>query len=96
MNITNKIKLILEVAGGLQKTKFCFTHENTDYVLDITGATHELYLVEEYKAIKRRSDKLANYNKIKAEKVLWVNEDGDKLGYGEEGRLKSLELANFK
>ena len=55
-----------------------------------------MYLAEEYRAIKRRSDKLANYNKIKAEKVLWVNEDGDNLGYGEEGRLKSLELANFK
>jgi|14_taG_2_1085336.scaffolds.fasta_scaffold32756_3 hypothetical protein len=96
MNIASKIKQILEAAKVLDKNIFRFTHEDVEYILDITKESNELYLADEYKVTKRRSIKLANYNKAKSDKVLWIDEDGNPLGYGEEGKLKSIELANSK
>jgi len=96
MNITEKITQILKITKELKKTAFCFVHEEVSYVLDVAGDNIELYLADEYKVTKRRSEKLANYNKIKSEKILWVDGDGNNLGYGEKGKLKSIELASMK
>lgn len=91
MNISDKVKCILEASKNVKSKTFSFYHENKGFVLDLSESKAKLYNKDEYNEVKRKSQKLAKYKKAKADKVLWIDSDGNELGYGEEGRLKSIE-----
>ena len=92
MTIGERVKLILEAAKHINFKVFLFSYDNKDYVLDISDNDVRMYNAGEYKDVERKEKKLRKYNKIKNEKILWVDADGNKLGYGEKGRLKSIQM----
>lgn len=94
MNVNEKIKHILEVAGSCKQSMFTFAHDELQYVIDLTGNNIELYLAADHKNLKKKSRKQAKDIKAKAEKVLWIDSNNNKIGYGEEARLKAIELVS--
>ena len=92
MTIAEKVDLILDAAKHVNFKVFLFSYNNKNYVLDISNKNVRMYNEEEYEEVKRKQEKLAKYNKIKNEKTLWIDTDGNEIGYGEKGRLKSIEM----
>lgn len=92
MTITDKVKLILEASKCVDFKVFLFSYDKKDYILDISNEGIRMYNEEEYDSVERKRKKLSRYNKIKNEKILWIDTDGNEIGYGEKGRLKSIEM----
>jgi hypothetical protein len=91
MNLAQKVGRLKQVSEQASFKIFSFNHGPDNYIVDFSEKNIKIFLEEEYNSVKRKSKKLAKYNKAKAEKVLWVDEDNNELGYGEEGRLRSIE-----
>lgn len=92
MTISEKVNLILDAAEYVNFKVFSFSYDKKDYILDISNKNIKIYNADEYQDVKRKQKKIAKYNKIKNEKVLWIDTDGNEIGYGEKGRLKSIEM----
>lgn len=96
MNLSQKVGQLKQLSEQTNFKIFSFSHDSNDYILDFSKKNIKIFLKEEYSLVKRKNKKLAKYNKAQAEKVLWVDEDNNELGYGEEGRLKSIEAVRNK
>lgn len=96
MNISTKVEHIVNAASYVENKIFSFTHDLNNYILDLSKDKMEMFLEKEYIDVKRKYKKLIKYNNKQAEKVLWVDEDGNSLGYGKKGKKLSLENAQKK
>ena len=67
--------------------------------MNIVSNTRSIFswiICSKYIDVKRKYKKLVKYNNKQAEKVLWIDEDGNSLGYGKKGKKLSLEIAQKK
>ena len=96
MNLAQKVGQLKQVSKQAGFKIFSFNHGPDDYIVDFSEKNIKIFLEKEYNSIKRKSKKLAKYNKVKAEKTLWLDEDNNELGHGEKGRLKSIGAVKNK
>lgn len=96
MTLSQKIGYLKEISSKANFKVFSFNHGPENYVADFSEKNTKIFLEKEHLSVKRKIEKIAKYNKLQAEKILWVDEDENELGYGEKGRLKSIEITKNK
>lgn len=96
MTLSYKVGLILDASKHIKNDVFSFSHEEKMYVLDLSDSQVKVFNNEEYIETKRKYKTFDELKRRKDAETLWINEEGDKLGYGEEGRKKAIEDFNKK